>query len=88
LNLLENDTQFYSSERSDIENKIQYHLKLITSETNNIIFIITKLVKFIDNFVIEGNIKKVLLFLQLRIFYQMKIITNGMTTVEFKFIKI
>ena len=58
LNLLENDTQFYSSERSDIENKIQYHLKLITSETNNIIFIITKLVKFIDNFAIEGKIKK------------------------------
>lgn len=52
LDLLENDTT------SDIEDKIQYHLKLIASETNNIILIITKLVKFIDNFAIEGTIKK------------------------------
>ena len=53
LDLSENDT-----ETSDIEDKIQYHLKLIASETNNIILIITKLVKFIDNFAIEGAIKK------------------------------
>ena len=58
LNIL-NDT---STETSEIENKVQYHLKLITSstdiDTNNIIIIVTKLVKFIDNFTIEGIIKK------------------------------
>ena len=45
---------------SDIEYKIQYHLKLITTYTdvNNIIDITTKLVKFIDNFPIEGSNKK------------------------------
>jgi hypothetical protein len=59
LNLLENDTPQFSSETSVIEDKIQYHLELITSSTdNNIIFIITNLVKFIDNFPIEGINKK------------------------------
>jgi hypothetical protein len=58
LNLLENDSPQFSSETSVIEEKIQYHLELITSSTDNIIFIITKLVKFIDNFPIEGINKK------------------------------
>jgi hypothetical protein len=49
-----------STEMSDIEYKIQYHLKLITTyaDANNIIDITTKLVKFIDNFPIEGSNKK------------------------------
>ena len=58
MNLLENDSQFSLSETSDIEVKLQYHLKLITSSTDNIILIITNLVKFIDNFEIDGNTKK------------------------------
>ena len=47
---------------SDIEDKVYYHLKLITlsstDTSNNIVIIVTELVKFIDNFRIEGDNKK------------------------------
>jgi hypothetical protein len=51
-----------NKERNDIEDKILYHLKLITLSSmdisTNIIFIVTELMKFIDNYNLKGIEKK------------------------------
>ena len=58
----ESDAMSNSSELTEIEDKIYYHLKLITLSSmdisSNIIFIITELMKFIDNYHIKGQDKK------------------------------
>ena len=50
------------NQNSDIEDKIFYHLKLITLSSmdvsTNIVFIVTELMKFIDNYAIKGSQKK------------------------------
>ena len=50
------------NKNSDIEEKIFYHLKLITLSSmdisTNIVFIVTELMKFIDNYAIKGSEKK------------------------------
>lgn len=50
-----------NNDNEDIEEKVYYHLKLISTDTdikNNITFIIAQLVKFVDNFKIPGFRKK------------------------------
>lgn len=50
-----------NNDNEDIEEKVYYHLKLISTDTdikNNITFIITQLVKFVDNFTLPGFRKK------------------------------
>ena len=57
-----NKTINTNNEKNDIEDKILYHLKLITLSTmdisTNIILIVTELMKFIDNYNLKGIEKK------------------------------
>ena len=57
-----NKTINTNNEKNEIEDKILYHLKLITLSTmdisTNIILIVTELMKFIDNYNLKGIEKK------------------------------
>jgi hypothetical protein len=61
--------EIVNNDNEDIEDKVYYHLKLISTDTDikkNITFIITQLVKFVDNFTLPGFRKKELVISSIR----------------------